>query len=110
MITPGLGLGPPARPPAGRPLTDEGQAPIRTAPISTAQDFSSGAAVFDSIDDWLIIAVVAGILFYGSSRIPQFAHSLGRAVGEFKKGRIEVERELKAEQGAGASPPPTLSK
>ena len=56
-----------------------------------------GCAVFDSIDDWLIIAVVAGILFYGSSKIPQLARSLGRSVGEFKKGRLEVERELKSE-------------
>jgi sec-independent protein translocase protein TatA len=60
--------------------------------------------MFDSLDDWLIIAVVAGILFYGSSKIPQLAHSLGRSVGEFKKGRYESERELKAEQAA-ASPP-----
>lgn len=53
--------------------------------------------MFDSLDDWLIIAVVAGVLFYGSSKIPQLAHSLGRAMGEFKKGRLEVERELKQE-------------
>jgi sec-independent protein translocase protein TatA len=59
--------------------------------------------MFDSIDDWLIIAVVAGILFYGSSKIPQLAHSLGRSVGEFKKGRAESERELKAEQAKAAS-------
>ena len=59
--------------------------------------------MFDSIDDWLIIAVVAGILFYGSSKIPQLAHSLGRSVGEFKKGRLEVERELKAEQAKAAA-------
>jgi sec-independent protein translocase protein TatA len=59
--------------------------------------------VFDSIDDWLIIAVVAGILFYGSSKIPQLAHSLGRSVGEFKKGRAESERELKADQAKAAS-------
>jgi len=58
--------------------------------------------MFDSIDDWLIIAVVAGILFYGSSKIPQLARSLGRSVGEFKRGRLEVERELKAEQAASA--------
>jgi sec-independent protein translocase protein TatA len=63
--------------------------------------------VFDSIDDWLIIAVVAGILFYGSSKIPQLAHSLGRSVGEFKKGRIEVEKEIKADQAAQASGPST---
>jgi len=61
--------------------------------------------MFDSIDDWLIIAVVAGILFYGSSKIPQLAHSLGRSVGEFKKGRLESERELKAEQAASSSAP-----
>jgi sec-independent protein translocase protein TatA len=59
--------------------------------------------VFDSIDDWLIIAVVAGILFYGSSKIPQLAHSLGRSVGEFKKGRLEVERELKADPTGAAA-------
>jgi sec-independent protein translocase protein TatA len=53
--------------------------------------------MLDSLDDWLIIAVVAAILFYGSSKIPQLAHSLGRAMGEFKKGRLEVERELKQE-------------
>ncbi len=61
--------------------------------------------MFDSIDDWLIIAVVAGILFYGSSKIPQLAHSLGRSVGEFKKGRLEVERELKTEQQNATSAP-----
>jgi sec-independent protein translocase protein TatA len=63
--------------------------------------------VFDSIDDWLIIAVVAGILFYGSSKIPQLAHSLGRSVGEFKKGRLEVERELKADAANGSAPSAT---
>ncbi|MGI0129395.1 MAG: Sec-independent protein translocase subunit TatA/TatB [Thermoplasmata archaeon] len=60
--------------------------------------------MFDSLDDWLIIAVVAGVLFYGSSKIPQLAHSLGRSVGEFKKGRNEVEREIKAEQAAANAP------
>ena len=61
--------------------------------------------MFDSIDDWLIIAVVAGVLFYGSSKIPKLAHSLGRSVGEFKKGRLESERELQAEQAKAASTP-----
>ncbi|MCI4331716.1 MAG: twin-arginine translocase TatA/TatE family subunit [Thermoplasmata archaeon] len=66
--------------------------------------------MFDSLDDWLIIAVVIAILFYGSSKIPQLAHSLGRSLGEFKRGRLEVERELKAEQAkaaqASSSAPP----
>ncbi len=63
--------------------------------------------MFDSLDDWLIIAVVAGILFYGSSKIPQLARSLGRSVGEFKRGRLEVEQELKAEQATPAPNPPS---
>lgn len=64
--------------------------------------------MFDSIDDWLIIAVVVAILFYGSSKIPQLAHSLGRATGEFKKGRLEVEKEIKADSAARpALPAPT---
>ena len=66
-----------------------------------------GQSVFVSIDDWLIIAVVAGILFYGSSKIPQLAHSLGRSVGEFKKGRLEVERELKADAASANATAPT---
>ena len=59
--------------------------------------------MFDSIDDWLIIAVVVAVLFYGSSKIPQFAHALGRSMGEFKKGKLEVEREIQAEQAASSA-------
>ncbi|MCI4321805.1 MAG: twin-arginine translocase TatA/TatE family subunit [Thermoplasmata archaeon] len=61
--------------------------------------------MFDSLDDWLIIGVVVAILFYGSSKIPQLAHALGRSIGEFKRGRLEVERELKAEQANLATTP-----
>lgn len=56
--------------------------------------------MFDSIDDWVIIALAAGILFWGSTKIPQLAHSLGRSIGEFKRGRIEVEREMAEEAAA----------
>jgi sec-independent protein translocase protein TatA len=69
--------------------------------------------MFDSIDDWLIIAVVVGILFYGSSKIPQLANALGRSMGEFKRGKQQVEREMQSESttaippvGAGTSVPP----
>ena len=62
--------------------------------------------MFDSLDDWLIIAIVVAVLFYGSSKIPQLAHALGRSLGEFKKGRAEVDREMKAEQAAAAAAAP----
>ena len=56
--------------------------------------------MFDSIDDWLIIAVVAGVLLYGSTKIPQLARNLGRSTGEFKRGRMEVESEIRGQQAA----------
>ena len=64
--------------------------------------------MFDSIDDWLIIAVVAGVLLYGSTKIPQLARNLGRSTGEFKRGRLEVEKEIRAQQqtDAKSSAPP----
>jgi len=65
--------------------------------------------MFDSLDDWLIIAIVVAVLFYGSSKIPQFAHALGRSMGEFKKGKAEVEREIKAEQAAATAAPPAIA-
>jgi sec-independent protein translocase protein TatA len=63
--------------------------------------------MFDSVDDWLIIGIVVLVLFYGSSKIPALAHSLGRSIGEFKRGRLEVERELKAEQAKASAVPST---
>jgi len=66
--------------------------------------------MFDSIDDWLIIAVVAGVLLYGSTKIPQLARNLGRSTGEFKRGKMEVENEIKAQQAAqNAKASPTMA-
>ena len=44
----------------------------------------------------VIVALAVGILFFGSGKIIDLARSLGRVSGEFKKGKAEVERELKA--------------
>ena len=65
--------------------------------------------MFDSLDDWLIIAIVVAILFYGSSKIPKLAHALGRSLGEFKKGKAEVEREIQAENAAQAAGTPVAT-
>ena len=45
--------------------------------------------------DWIILILVALLVLGGSKKIPEFAKSLGRAIGEFKKGKVEVEKELK---------------
>lgn len=44
----------------------------------------------------IIILLAIGLLFFGSGKIIEFARSLGRLSGEFKKGKADIERELKA--------------
>lgn len=43
----------------------------------------------------VIIVVVLGIIFFGSSKITDIAKSAGRFSGEYKKGKAEMEEELK---------------
>ncbi|MDP3103285.1 MAG: twin-arginine translocase TatA/TatE family subunit [Candidatus Methanoperedens sp.] len=44
----------------------------------------------------LEIALIVGaiIILFGATKIPELARSLGKATGEFKKGKQEIEREL----------------
>lgn len=44
--------------------------------------------------DTIILIIVAVILIFGASKLPEIFRSLGRATGEFKKGKLESELEL----------------
>jgi sec-independent protein translocase protein TatA len=44
--------------------------------------------------DWIILIVVVLLVLGGSKKIPEIARAMGRSMGEFKKGRMEVEREI----------------
>jgi len=46
------------------------------------------------INEILIILVLAGIFIFGAKKIPELAKTMGKAKGEFEKGKIEAEREL----------------
>jgi len=46
----------------------------------------------------IILIVLVVILFFGANKIPELARSVGSALGEFKKARIESEKELKNER------------
>lgn len=46
----------------------------------------------------VVIVLVVVILFFGGGKIEEFSHSLGRAIGEFKKGKKDVARELDANE------------
>ncbi|MHB8633824.1 MAG: twin-arginine translocase TatA/TatE family subunit [Thermoplasmatota archaeon] len=56
-------------------------------------------------EDWLVILLAVVILFGGSTQIPKLARSLGRARGEFARGKMELEAELRA----GSAPPTPAS-
>ena len=47
---------------------------------------------FSPIEIALIVVVI--IVLFGASKIPELARSLGKATGEFKKGKTEIENEL----------------
>lgn len=68
--------------------------------------------MLDSIWDWIIFIAVVLILFGGANKIPELARGLGRAVGEFRKAQMEMEREIsnmsrmdQQNSGQAAQPP-----
>jgi len=48
--------------------------------------------------EWVIVAIVIVLFFGGAKKIPEFAQSLGRARGEYERGKMDVEREIAAER------------
>jgi sec-independent protein translocase protein TatA len=50
--------------------------------------------LFGPVGPELLIILALIILLFGASKIPKLARSSGEAIGEFKKGREEIEEEL----------------
>ena len=42
-----------------------------------------------------IIALVIVVFFFGGEKLSELAKGLGRFTGEFKKGKTEIEKEIK---------------
>lgn len=51
--------------------------------------------------EMLVILLIA-ILLFGANKIPKLARSSGEAIGEFQKGRQEVEDELQEMKESGS--------
>jgi sec-independent protein translocase protein TatA len=56
--------------------------------------------------EWIIIIFII-LLLFGARKIPEVARSLGRAMGEFRRGRQEIEKELR--EGMKEEPKPEES-
>jgi sec-independent protein translocase protein TatA len=51
----------------------------------------------------LLVILLIAVLLFGANKIPKLARSTGEAMGEFQKGREEVEQELQEMRESGAS-------
>jgi sec-independent protein translocase protein TatA len=47
----------------------------------------------------LLVILLIAILLFGANKVPKLARSSGKAIGEFKKGREDVEQELEEMTG-----------
>ncbi|MFZ2071165.1 MAG: twin-arginine translocase TatA/TatE family subunit [Halobacteriota archaeon] len=47
------------------------------------------------MNEWIIVGIIAVILLFGATKVPQLARSFGQAMGEFKKAKREAELDLK---------------
>lgn len=45
--------------------------------------------------EWIWIIVIIGVLIFGAKKIPELARTFGKAKGEYEKGKIEADKELK---------------
>lgn len=59
--------------------------------------FVSGTPLFGPVPggmEMLVILLVA-VLLFGANKLPKLARASGQAMGEFKKGREDIEREIR---------------
>lgn len=62
-----------------------------------AVDWYSVVAQIEGIEWIILLVIVAGVLLWGPSKLPEFARGVGRALGEFQRGRMEIEREIRTQ-------------
>jgi sec-independent protein translocase protein TatA len=66
----------------------------------------------------LVIVLVVILILFGPKKLPDLSRAIGKSIGEFKKGRQELDDEMKAAEKAveeekkpeSSGPPPVESK
>ncbi len=52
-------------------------------------------AIFIQGSEWIFIIIIAAIFIFGAKKIPELARTFGKAKGEYEKGKVEGDNELK---------------
>ncbi|HYM39713.1 MAG TPA: twin-arginine translocase TatA/TatE family subunit [Thermoplasmata archaeon] len=60
----------------------------------SALSFIDLTAQIEGIEWIILLVIVAALFLFGPSKLPELARGFGRAMGEFRRGRMEVEREI----------------
>ena len=54
--------------------------------------------------EWIILLIIVAALFlFGPQKLPELARGFGRAMGEFQRGRLEIEREIRGQFSTSAA-------
>jgi sec-independent protein translocase protein TatA len=53
----------------------------------------------------LLIVLLLVVLLFGANKLPQLARASGQAMGEFRRGRDDLEREIHESSERGATDP-----
>jgi len=59
--------------------------------------------------EWIILVVIVVVLLFGAKKLPELAKSIGRATGEFQKGKVAAEKELKEMEGVAGDVKQTVT-
>lgn len=76
--------------------------PFNRLRLRNLREDNSG--ILEGLDLVIVLIVIAVLFLFGPKKLPDIFRSFGRALGEFRKGRLEVEREIKVQF---ADVPPT---
>ena len=52
-------------------------------------------ANFIAGQEWIFVIIIAVVFIFGAKKIPELAKTFGKSKGEYKKGEIEADKELK---------------
>jgi sec-independent protein translocase protein TatA len=58
--------------------------------------------------EWIWIVFLVIFLLFGSKKLPELSRALGKAMGEFQRGREEIEREFRTAAATPKYTPPKI--